>query len=106
MRHDYCHRNSCMCYGRCPDCSTGEYDEGANRVETFLENRNHIKLFAQDMEDKMSLASENGRGGWSDKINCKQADLSRMLRQHVEKGDPVDVANFCMMLHRRGERIL
>jgi hypothetical protein len=28
-----------------------------------------------------------------------------MLRGHVAKGDPVDVANFSMMLHQRGERI-
>jgi hypothetical protein len=28
-----------------------------------------------------------------------------MLRAHVEKGDPVDVANFCMFLHQRGEAI-
>lgn len=28
-----------------------------------------------------------------------------MLREHVDKGDPVDVANFCMMLHQRGEYI-
>ena len=28
-----------------------------------------------------------------------------MLREHVEKGDPRDVANFCMFLHQRGEGI-
>jgi len=28
-----------------------------------------------------------------------------MLRDHVEKGDPVDVANFAMMLSQRGEGI-
>jgi hypothetical protein len=28
-----------------------------------------------------------------------------MLREHVEKGDPRDVANFCMFLWARGEGI-
>jgi hypothetical protein len=28
-----------------------------------------------------------------------------MLREHVEKGDPIDVANFCMILYYRGEKI-
>jgi hypothetical protein len=73
--------------------------------ETYLENRQHIKQFSHAMEDKMDLAADKGRGGWSDKSLCSQDDLSRMLREHVEKGDPVDVANFCMMLHCRGERI-
>lgn len=31
--------------------------------------------------------------------------LSRMLRDHVNKGDPRDVANFCMFLWNRGEAI-
>jgi len=38
--------------------------------------------------------------------NCPQQRLSDMLRVHVEKGDPRDVANFCMFLHQRGEAIL
>ena len=29
--------------------------------------------------------------------------LARALRQHTHKGDPVDVANFAMFLHARGE---
>jgi|SRR6478609_9223822 len=74
-------------------------------VESFLENRHHIKQFSHAMEEKMGLAADKGRGGWSDKEFCSQDDLSRMLLDHVEKGDPIDVANFCMMLHQRGERI-
>lgn len=31
--------------------------------------------------------------------------LSELLCGHVEKGDPVDVANFCMLLQQRGESI-
>ncbi|HEM8535008.1 TPA: hypothetical protein U2Q23_001092 [Burkholderia multivorans] len=45
------------------------------------------------MKHKLALARAKGRGGWE---TCSPADLSRMLREHVEKGDPRDVANFCV----------
>ncbi|MEB2511275.1 hypothetical protein SB379_19910 [Burkholderia multivorans] len=54
-----------------------------------------VDSFAAVMKHKLALAREKGRGGWE---TCSPADLSRMLREHVEKGDPRDVANFCMML--------
>ena len=66
----------------------------------------HIDQFAYAMKRKMSEAGRKGRSGWHRKDECSAEDLSRMLREHVEKGDPVDVANFCMMLHQRSERIL
>lgn len=44
-----------------------------------------------------------GRGGFED---CSAETLSRMLREHVEKGDPVDVANFCAFLHHNKQRIV
>lgn len=55
-----------------------------------------VDVFAQKMKAKLKFAREqNGRGGWE---QCEPEMLSRMLREHVEKGDPIDVANFCMML--------
>lgn len=75
-------------------------------AESFLDNRMAVKRLAIAMEDKLDKKADEGRGGWSDKSQCSQEDLSLMLRNHVEKGDPVDVANFCMMLFNRGERIL
>lgn len=62
--------------------------------------------FTQLMKAKMELKRHQGRGGWDDKLQCSQALLTQLLREHVEKGDPVDVANFCMMLSARGEKIL
>lgn len=55
-----------------------------------------IEYLANLMREKMKFSREvKGRSGWQD----MPADvLSAMLREHVEKGDPVDVANFCMML--------
>ncbi len=64
-----------------------------------------VDAFAAAMKAKMAEARAKGRGGWQDPAHCTAEDLSRMLREHVEKGDPRDVANFCMMLHQRGEAI-
>ncbi|KAK6697723.1 hypothetical protein SNK04_013818 [Fusarium graminearum] len=64
-----------------------------------------VGAFAAAMKVKMAEARAKGRGGWEDPAQCTADDLSRMLRDHVEKGDPRDVANFCMMLHQRGEAI-
>lgn len=64
-----------------------------------------VEQFAYAMRIKLAVKRNEGRGGWQDKEQCSNEYLSRLLREHVEKGDPVDVANFCMMLHQRGERI-
>jgi hypothetical protein len=64
-----------------------------------------VTEFAETMKDKLALKRGEGRGGWENKEECSGEFLSQLLREHVEKGDPVDVANFCMMLHQRGERI-
>ncbi|UVS87023.1 hypothetical protein EFP18_23360 [Burkholderia glumae] len=61
-----------------------------------------VDEFAIEMKAKMAAARTKGRSGWE---TCAPADLSRMLREHVEKGDPRDVANFCMMLHHHGAPI-
>jgi hypothetical protein len=54
-----------------------------------------VDKFAAAMKAKLADARSKGRGGWE---SCPPASLSQMLRQHVDKGDPRDVANFCMML--------
>jgi hypothetical protein len=54
-----------------------------------------VDLFAKEMKDKLAKARDKGRGGWQD---CAPESLSHMLREHVDKGDPRDVANFCMFL--------
>lgn len=64
-----------------------------------------VDAFAAAMKAKMAEARAKGRGGWEDPTQCSADDLTRMLRDHVKKGDPRDVANFCMMLHQRGEAI-
>lgn len=63
-----------------------------------------VDRFAEAMKEKMAAARAKGRGGWEGPT-CNAQMLSDMLRNHVEKGDPRDVANFCMMLWNRGEAI-
>lgn len=64
-----------------------------------------VSRFAAAMQEKLAKKRDEGRGGWEDKAECSNARLSRLLRDHVEKGDPIDVANLAMMIHQRGERI-
>lgn len=62
-----------------------------------------VDAFAAAMKAKLKRArEEKGRGGWQDMSATK---LSAMLREHVEKSDPVDVANLAMMLHQNGQVI-
>lgn len=63
-----------------------------------------VDRFATAMKDKLAQARAKGRSGWDDP-ECSQERLSRMLREHVSKGDPRDVANFCMFLWCRNESI-
>jgi len=63
-----------------------------------------VDQFAEAMKSKLDRKREQGRGGWY-LGSCTQEMLSEMLRDHVEKGDPVDVGNFAMMLFFRNERI-
>lgn len=64
-----------------------------------------VDRFAAAMKAKLAEKRADGRGGWEDKEQCGASFLSELLRGHVEKGDPLDVGNFAMMLHQRGERI-
>ena len=61
-----------------------------------------VDRFAVEMKAKLATARAKGRGGWE---KCDPTELSIMLREHVEKGDPRDVANFCMFLWALGKPI-
>ena len=60
-----------------------------------------VDKFAVAMKDKMAASRTKGRGGWENPEECGIEDLACMLVQHVEKGDPVDIGNFCMMVWNR-----
>lgn len=58
--------------------------------------------FTDAMQAKMTVSREKGRSGWH---TVPVEDLWRMLREHVEKGDPIDIANFAMMIwHNSAKR--
>ncbi|MBP1316330.1 hypothetical protein [Herbaspirillum sp. 1130] len=61
-----------------------------------------VDQFAEAMKAKLADARAKGRSGWKE---CDPVELSHMLREHVEKGDPRDVANFCMFLWTLGKPI-
>lgn len=64
-----------------------------------------VDRFAAAMKAKLAKKRAEGRSGWDDKAQCTGEFLSALLREHVDKGDPLDVGNLAMMLHQRGERI-
>lgn len=62
----------------------------------------HVNHFANVMKKKLSECREKGRSGWEE---CPIEFLNNELIRHIEKGDPVDVANFAMMIYERNEKI-
>lgn len=70
-------------------------------VEASIDNR-HVDRFAAAMKAKLGESREKGRHGWFDTDVCSDQELAQDLILHVFKGDPVDIANYCMMLHQRG----
>lgn len=88
----------------CPRCRWDEMQPIA-KIEQHPDDA-AVDRFAIAMKAKLAKARDKGRGGWENRAFCSQEELSTKLAQHVAKGDPVDVANFCMMLHQRGEAIL
>lgn len=59
-----------------------------------------VDNLADAMKAKLSFKRSTGVEGWQ---TMPAEDLRAGLRRHLEKGDPIDVANYCMMLHARGE---
>ena len=64
-----------------------------------------VDCFAVMMKEKLAKKRTEGRDGWSDPTRCSVEYLNKLLLEHVEKGDPVDVANFCMMLRHYDAKI-
>ena len=62
-----------------------------------------VDVLAGLMKAKLAKQRSKGYGGWD--TDCTRERLSELLRGHVDKGDPVDVANFCAFLLARGEGI-
>lgn len=95
------------CYG-CDALITGKGTEATTKWNTRADKASAVgddiavNKFANVMKDKLAQKRKEGRGGWQD---MSADELSAMLHNHVLKGDPVDVANFCMMLWNNGQSI-
>lgn len=76
--------------------------------KTVLSDEQHqddiaVDLFADAMKAKLAKKRIEGRSGWQ---SMSAEDLSKLLHQHIAKGDPLDVANIAMMLHQNGQALL
>ncbi len=58
-----------------------------------------VDRLATAMKAKLAAKRLEGRGGWHN--DCGIERLREMLREHVGKGDILDVANFSMMIWNR-----
>lgn len=82
----------------------GRAQAAANQLATQHPDDAAVDALTTLMKAKLAKQRDKGYGGWDD-TECSQQHLSNLLRGHVEKGDPVDVANFCAFLSARGEGI-
>lgn len=63
-----------------------------------------VERFSTAMLDKLAKKRGEGRGGWNrepEHEGCSLELLRQMFRDHLEKGDMVDIANFAMMIWNR-----
>jgi hypothetical protein len=79
---------------------------GYGQEPPHLDDRS-VDAFALAMKAKLQWEREaKGRHGWHDPAVCSTEYLAMLLIEHLGKGNPgnfEDVANFCMMLHQRGD---
>ena len=54
-----------------------------------------VDKLAAAMKEKLAKQRAKGYQGWE---TCEEVRLQKLLYAHVDKGDPVDVANFCAFL--------
>ncbi len=81
----------------------GRAQAAANQLAAQHPDDAAVDALASLMKAKLAKQRDKGYGGWD--TDCTRERLSELLRGHVDKGDPVDVANFCAFLSARGESI-
>jgi len=65
-----------------------------------------VDKFSKAMREKLKLKREQGEEGWNIPSKCSIDRLTSLFRLSLVKGDLVDIANFAMMLHQRGQRVI
>lgn len=65
-----------------------------------------FSMFTTQMLQRLYFKREhNGKGGWWDEKSCTINHLIELFHRSVEKGDPLDIANYAMMIHQRGSSV-
>lgn len=59
-----------------------------------------VEIVAEAMTEKLDQKRREGRGGWHTH-RCTTEQLRELLREHLGKGDMVDVLNFAGMILAR-----
>ena len=62
-----------------------------------------VESVSQAMLIKLCKKRNEGRGGWHRLHEIKNENFINMLKDHIDKGDMVDVLNFAAMIHVRTE---
>ncbi|WP_178080729.1 MULTISPECIES: hypothetical protein [unclassified Pseudomonas] len=65
-----------------------------------------VDAFGLAMKAKLQRSREKSRGGWDKPEECSADLLADLFVSHIPKGNAgnlEDLANFCMMLHQRGD---
>ena len=65
----------------------------------YLENK-AVDYLAKQMKQRLAEKRSQGYGGWT---NCDKAVMLDGLNKSVDKGNPVDVANYCAFLLARND---
>lgn len=66
-------------------------------TQRFLDDE-AVEIFAQQLKEKLAAARAKGRSGWQ---GCATEYLQAELLACIAKGDPLDVAAYCMFLVAR-----
>ena len=62
-----------------------------------------VDYVSELMRNKLAKKRNEGRGGWYRLHVVKNEKLLEMLKNHVDKGDMVDVLNIAAMIYTRTE---
>ena len=81
--------------------SVGECTHNAYAEPLALERM--VRAFSNQMLAKLQRKRPEGYRGWDGPENYPTDDMWRMLKEHVEKRQPLDVANFAAMIWNRSE---
>ena len=89
------------------DPAFGAHESSPVKGELAIDERHQddrfVDAFAYVMKWRMEECSEKGKSGWDDPDACTPDYLAALLMAAVKEGNPIDIANYCMMIYSRAE---